>query len=273
MQHGRIAACDASGVQNDQTVRTPHQADRRRVPDEASCPSHYVLRSRCPRYCASSHSGFQISKNNAIICLELIERLFVSDIAAFPMRNRQVQNLSSVRLMRERRVGADNLQATVRQTNFKFALRTSAPGSRPTLGKHLKAIADAQHQAAISREFLDGRHNRRKFSDRAATKIISIGKPARKNDRVHIAKRCRIVPDELGLMVQVLRERVPSVVIAIAARKNDNADFHLGKEIFEAATIMLRTGGGTGRLFAGCPPSFLQEVGGRFSSARAEQLK
>jgi hypothetical protein len=41
-----------------------------------------------------------------------------------------------------------------------------------------------------------------------------------------MAERRRIVPDEFSVLVQVFRDCVPGVVIAVASRKNYNADLH-----------------------------------------------
>ena len=42
----------------------------------------------------------------------------------------------------------------------------------------------------------------------------------------------RIVPDEFGLLPEVVRDGVQRVVIAIAAGKDDDAKFHGGKNHF-----------------------------------------
>jgi hypothetical protein len=40
------------------------------------------------------------------------------------------------------------------------------------------------------------------------------------------------MPDEFGFSVQVLINGVPRIVVAIAARKNDDADSHSGSSQF-----------------------------------------
>ena len=74
--------------------------------------------------------------------------------------------------------------------------------------------------------FLHRRHHRRKLGDGAAAQIIAVGEAAGQNDGIDIAECVRIVPDEFGLLAEIVRDGVPSIVIAIAAGKDDDAEFH-----------------------------------------------
>ena len=84
----------------------------------------------------------------------------------------------------------------------------------------------AQHQAAILREPAHGAHYRREFGDGPATEVIAVGEAAGKDDGVHIPEAGGIVPNVLRLLAQVVAGGVECVVIAIAAGKDNNAEFH-----------------------------------------------
>ena len=65
--------------------------------------------------------------------------------------------------------------------------------------------------------------------DPAGSQIIAVREPARQKNGIHARKTGGIVPDKLGLAVQVFIDGIPRIVVAIAARKNKDADFHVGK--------------------------------------------
>ena len=48
----------------------------------------------------------------------------------------------------------------------------------------------------------------------------------RSDDGIDIAERGRVVPDKLGGLPEIVGDRVKSIVIAIAAGKNNDARFH-----------------------------------------------
>ena len=69
--------------------------------------------------------------------------------------------------------------------------------------------------------FITGENSR----DRAAAQVIAVGEAAGQNHGIHVAQIGGIVPDELGVAAVVV-DGVPGIVVAIAAGKDDDADFH-----------------------------------------------
>ena len=72
----------------------------------------------------------------------------------------------------------------MRQMKRRSALRISTPGSRPASHEELKAVADAEHQAAARGMGAHRLHDRRARRDRAAAQIIAIGEAARQHDEI-----------------------------------------------------------------------------------------
>ena len=115
---------------------------------------------------------------------------------------------------------------TSRQTNFRPRLRISAPGSRPALHQNLEAVADAEHEPAIGGELAHRRHHGRELGDGAAAQVVAVGEAAGQDHGIDVAERGRIMPDEFRRLAEIVGDRVPSVVIAIAAGKDNDAKFH-----------------------------------------------
>jgi hypothetical protein len=157
-----------------------------------------------------------ISQHHALLRLQHVERAVVGEIAAFAVSNGHLEELPGS-LDAQRHIAANELQASILEQR---AWEQSA------LDQDLKAVADAEDGSTVGREFTNRRHHWRKLRDGAAPQVVSIRESAGQNYRIDVTDGGRIVPKELGLLAQVVGEGVPGIVIAIAAGKNDNADFH-----------------------------------------------
>ena len=74
-------------------------------------------------------------------------------------------------------------------------------GKQTRFEQNLESVADAQHQAAATREPPDRAHHRRKSRDRAGAQIVAESKSAGKNDRVAAGNLFGLVPDEFDGLV------------------------------------------------------------------------
>ena len=155
----------------------------------------------------------------------------------------------------ERRIRGLDAQGNRTAHELQSAIAQQRAGKQAALHQNLESVADAQHQSAVGREFLHCAHHRRKFGDGAATKIVAVGEAAGQDHRVDVAQRGRVVPDQLARLAEVMGNRVPSVVIAIAAGKNDDAESHGEKFKFSKRACPQRRGNGaTGVSPAGPEP-------------------
>src|SRR5262249_55910409 len=64
------------------------------------------------------------------------------------------------------------------------------------LAQNLKAVADAEHEAALARELRDLLHHRRKPRDRPDAQVVAVGEAARDDHRVDALKVAVGVPQE-----------------------------------------------------------------------------
>ena len=145
------------------------------------------------------------------------------------------------------------LRRNSRQINLSPRLRISAPGSRPRFHQDLESVADAQHQSSIGGEFADCRHDGRELGDGAAAQVIAVGEAAGEDHGIDIAERGRVVPDEFRGLSKIVSDRVKSIVIAVASRKNNDAKFH--GFCFRAGGNLYFTRGGGATACAGVTPT------------------
>ena len=92
----------------------------------------------------------------------------------------------------------------------------------------LEAVADAEHEPAIGGELADSRHDRRELGDGPATEVVAVGEAAGEDDGIDARERGGIVPDELGGLPEVMRDRVEGIVVAVATGEDNDAKFHAG---------------------------------------------
>src|SRR5271165_679949 len=142
------------------------------------------------------------------------------------MRHRQVQDLALFGAAGKGRI--DSLYPDFHGPADEVEALIANQRTRQETGLHqyLKAVADAQHQTTVQGKLFNCLDHRRELGDGAATQVVAVGKATRKDDGVNIAQRWAIVPNELRSLMKVVRYGVPSVVIAVATRENDNANFH-----------------------------------------------
>ena len=153
----------------------------------------------------------------------------IREVAALAVRDGHLDQLPLRGGAGERRVGGFHADGdgTAHETELPVAQQRA--GKQAALDQNLESVADAQNQAALLREFLHRGHDRREFGDGAAAQVVAVGESARQNHRIGVAERSGIVPDEFGRLAQIVRDRVPRVVVAIASRKHDDAESHRGK--------------------------------------------
>ncbi len=98
---------------------------------------------------------------------------------------------------------------------------------QPALAEDLKAVADAEHQAATRGVGAHGVHDRRAAGDGAAAQIIAITKAAGQRDEVDaIGQLVVVVPEHRGFLAGGLLQRPGHVALAIGAGKYDDGGFH-----------------------------------------------
>ena len=170
--------------------------------------------------------GVDVAEGDAILGFELVERAVVGVVVAFAVGDRHGQHLPFLApcVNGEFVVSTRNLDGLADE--FQSRVAQQRAGQQAAFAEDLEAVADAQHEPAIGGELLDSLHHRRELGDRSAAQVVAVGEAAGQDDSIDIAELLRVVPDEFRLLTEILRDGVQSVVIAIAAGKNDNAKFH-----------------------------------------------
>jgi len=69
-------------------------------------------------------------------------------------------------------------------------------------------------------------HDGRKTRDGSGAEVITECETAGKNDDIRAGKIGGLMPDEFSLLAEYVMRYVKSVIIAIGAGENDNAEFH-----------------------------------------------
>ncbi len=111
--------------------------------------------------------------------------------------------------------------------NFSFALRISTPGNSPELAEDLKAVADAEHEAALRRMRAHRVHDRRSRRDCATAQVIAIGEAAGHDHEIGTVRQRSIrVPDHRRIAARGELQRPRHVAFAIDAGKNEDGGFH-----------------------------------------------
>ena len=116
---------------------------------------------------------------------------------------------------------------------MKFQARVAQhrTGQETGLEQHLKAVADAEHRASAPGKRLHLAHDRREPRHGAAAKVIPVRESARQDHDVGALQIGVLVPHVIGVLAEDVSGGVVSVVVAIAAGKNDDCKFH-GGELF-----------------------------------------
>src|SRR5207248_3209379 len=90
----------------------------------------------------------------------------------------------------------------------------------------LKAVADAENKPALIREIAYGGHNRRELCERARAEVVPIREATGQDDGIESFQRCLFMPDKFHRLFDDRLDCVITIVIAVAARYNNHAEFH-----------------------------------------------
>ena len=103
-------------------------------------------------------------------------------------------------------------------------LGSSAPGSRPRLAQHLKAVADPEHDPAGARELGHLLHHRREAGDRPGAQVVAVGEAARHDHRVDALQVAVAVPQDHRLADPLRGQQ--RVDLVTGAGEADDAELH-----------------------------------------------
>ena len=152
------------------------------------------------------------------------------------MLDRNRQALPDLAVREERRVRALHTKRHVPADERERLVRAQGPGQEPRFAEDLEAVADAEHEPALSGEVGDRLHRRREARDRAGPEVVAVGEPAGEDDRTDLRQLAVRVPDEHGLGAEALeRERGIPIVVRPGEDEDRDARARLAHEPSESS--------------------------------------
>ena len=108
---------------------------------------------------------------------------------------------------------------------LQVAVADERAGQQAGFGEDLKAVADAEDEAAVVGELFHGLHHGAEPRDRAAAQVIAVAEAAGHDDAVGVAERGVLVPDEARGMAEVPHS-VDGVLVAVAGGELEDGKVH-----------------------------------------------
>ena len=96
--------------------------------------------------------------------------------------------------VRERRIEPLGRDRDLAPQEPQLPVAKQRPGHEPGLGQDLEPVADAEHEAAVGREFGDRAHDRAEARDDAGPQVVPVREPAGQDDRGDAPERGLLVP-------------------------------------------------------------------------------
>ena len=101
-----------------------------------------------------------------------------------------------------------------------------APGRSPASSSTWKPLQMPSTETAGLGVPLHRRHHRRQRRQGAAAQVVAVAPAARQHDELAALERSVLVPEEHRLLVEHVLQHVVHVVVAVAAREDDDAAPH-----------------------------------------------
>jgi hypothetical protein len=128
--------------------------------------------------------------------------------------------------MRKRRIRNFNPQRDKITNKSQRPISDERTGKQAGFAQDLEPVASAEHKLAGSRIADHRPHDGRETRDRTAPEIIAVGKTARQNNRVVLAKGRFFVPDKIGLQTFDAVDSGDTILVAIGTGELNDCEFH-----------------------------------------------
>lgn len=145
----------------------------------------------------------QITKGNAIVRLERVERAFIGMVVAFSVSDRKPYYIAFPRQVREGGVRRRYFEIDVFADKLQICVAEQGARKNAALDQNLKSVAYTEYRSACGGEVPHRGHYGRELRYSPAAEIVPVGEAARQNHTVHIAQLRAVMPDELGRLAQV----------------------------------------------------------------------
>ena len=167
-----------------------------------------------------------VTKQNLPVDLQAVEGFVVGEIAAFAVRDGDVQQRAGPSGVGKGGVVVFDPHGDVLADEMESAVAHERPGQKAGFTKDLKAIANADHDSPRGGKVLHRAHDGREAGDGSAAQIIPVGKSPRHDHRVETGERGILVPDVIGGGTGQGIEDMDAVLVAIGPGEADDGEFH-----------------------------------------------
>ena len=168
----------------------------------------------------------RVAEDDPAIPLQCHEGPVITEIVAFHVADGDFEDLAGLQVLGEGCLVGFDAQVDLLADVFEAGIAHECAGEQTGFAKDLKAVADAENQAAGGSELLDRLHNGSEVSDGAGAEVVAVGEAAGNNDGIAVFEVFGLMPQEGGRLTGNFGDSVVSVVIAIGSGKDEDAEFH-----------------------------------------------
>src|SRR5205823_1482045 len=192
---------DAAAVRGAEKVfaralRVRHHAEH--VARARADSGYRVARAVHVRLFREFSASLAVAEDDPVFAREFFKRLVVAHVVSLGVRNGEAQDLARAKARGERRLCRLDAHTDVAADEVQVAVAYQSAGQQSRLAQYLKAVADAEDEAATVGELPDRGHDGREARERARAQIIAVGEAAGDDDRVVSREVCVAVPDEVN---------------------------------------------------------------------------
>ncbi len=171
--------------------------------------------------------GRGIAEDHPALAFQPRDGLAVGDVVALAVRDRHADHLAGIVAAGEGRVGTLDPQINVMADEAQVLVAHQHAGQQPGLAQNLEAVANAEREPPVGREFAYRVHDWAARGDRPATKIVAVGEAPRDHHQVAACGKLFLgVPDHGRLNAGNEPNRARHVALAIDAGENEDGGFH-----------------------------------------------
>src|SRR6185437_12578528 len=167
-----------------------------------------------------------VAKDHLAFALKSIERLVVRGVTSVTVRDWNAKDRAVFIAVAEQRLGRLDAQLNELGNELEAGVSQQRSAEQPGLARDLESVADRQHRTAAIGMCDHVSHHGAEPGDGAGTQIVAVAEAARQHDHVAALKIVILVPQIDRVLAERFGHGVKRVVVAVGARKGDDAELH-----------------------------------------------
>ena len=157
----------------------------------------------------------RVAEGDPVFGFERAQGLGVAVVVAFHVADGDLQHFTLLQLVGEGAVGGFDAQMDLFADVLEAGVAHERAGEQAGLGEDLEAVADAENEAAVAGEALDGLHDGREAGNGAGAQVVAVGESAGDEDGVDAAEVFGIVPEKADGLLGDFGDHVIGIVVAV----------------------------------------------------------